>query len=340
MKSKEFFNTYKKIIEKSLKWINFRDIKPYDREFLTYMGEMKVYKGIFDIELIGKHLEDGIDYIGFQADFIKPTTYDEKGVPTKHCTTIGICTATIKDDRIIESNFNELENKLQVINYYINEQIKEELKEICNEYEFEYKELSNQKIALYAENTNNEWQEWITFDLGKRNITILGNTDQCNLWFYRTRKDMNPMKITSFVTKLNILFRRFNTSVNIKTLIDPEDWQQIANVNDAYEDNYYDIKFHDIQFGDDNYVYFTVEKGEYGLDGLFRIHDPDNGSDMTLVGLDNCCIEENINFADAHWEEMQEKLCEIVRQRQERMEKNKQYDPIENISEEDSEEVL
>lgn len=210
MKSKEFFNTYKEIIEKSLKWIKFRNTKPYGREFLTFTGDMKVATGIFDIQLIGKHLEDGTDYIGFQADFLKPTTYDEKGVPTEHRNTIGICTATIKDNKIIESNFNELENKLQVVNYYINKQIKEELKEICNEYEFQYKELSNKKLAMYAKDIDKKWQEWIKLDLDKRNISVIGNTDQCNIWFCDTRKDMNPTKITSLVAKLNNLFRRFN----------------------------------------------------------------------------------------------------------------------------------
>lgn len=335
MKSEQLFNTYKEIIKKSLKGVRFNDIKPYGNEFITYMGDMKVIGGTFDIQLVGKHLENGIDYIGFQADFLEPTTYDENGIPTEHHTTIGICTATIKDNKVIKSNFNELESKLQVINYYINNQIAQELQDICNEYEFKYKKLANQEIALCAKNTNNKWQEWIKFDLDKRNISIIGNTDNCNIWFCDTRKDMNPTKITSFVGKLNHLFRRFNTSVKIKTLIDPEDWQQIAGVEDAYEDNYYDIKFHDIEFGADNYIYFTVEQGEYGLDGLFRIHDPANGPDMELVRLDNCCMEEDINFADAHWSEMEEKLCEIARQREEKMEKNNQ-----DNSEEDSEEVL
>lgn len=335
MKSEQFFYTYKEVIEKALKWINLREIKPYGNEFITYMGDVKLNDGTFDIQLIGKHLEDEIDYIGFQADFIKPTTYDENGVPTEHRMTIGVCTATIKDNKIIKSNFDELENKLEMINYYINNQIRQELQDICDKYEFKYKKLSYQEIALCAKNTNNEWQEWIKLDLDKRNIFIVGNTDECNIWFCDTRKDMNPTKITSFVAKLNNLFGRFNTSVKIKTLIDPEDWQQIAGVEDAYEDNYYDIKFHDIEFGDDNYIYFTVEQGEYGLDGLFRIHDSANGPDMELVRLDDCCMEEDINFADAHWAEMEEKLCEIARQREEKMKKNNQ-----DNCEEDSEEVL
>lgn len=49
--------------------------------------------------------------------------------------------------------------------------------------------------------------------------------------------------------------------------------------------------------------------------------------------MDNCCTEENMDFANAHWEEIEEKLCEIAKQREEKIENDKQY-------EDDSEEVL
>lgn len=212
---------------------------------------------------------------------------------------------------------------MQVVNYYINEQIKEELKNICDKYEFKYKELSDIKVVLCAKDTDKHWQEWIKLDLQKNEIQITGNTDQCNFWFYDTRKDMTPNRIINFVASLNNLFRKFDTSVQIKTLIDPEDWQEIANVNDAYKDNLYNIEFHDIAFGEDNYIYFSLEYGEYSLDGLFRIHDPANGSDMSLVSID-CSTADDRNFVNAHWEEIEEKLCEIANQRQEKIEKNEE----------------
>lgn len=205
----------------------------------------------------------------------------------------------------------------------ISEDVKSEFKNICNKYEFKFKELSNRKVALCVKDTDKHWIEWIKLDLNKGNIFIVGNTDNCNFGFCDTRKDMTPNKIINFVADLNNLFRRFGTSTQIKTLIDSEDWQEIANVNDAYKDNLYNIQFHDIAFTEDNYIYFSVEYGEYSLDGLFRIHDPTNGPDMDLVSID-CSTEEDRNFVNAHWEEIQEKLCEIAKQREEKIEKNEE----------------
>lgn len=139
---------------------------------------------------------------------------------------------------------------------------------------------------------------------------------------------MTPERIIEFVADLNTMLREFNDSyIAVKTLIDPEDWQEIAQVQDAYEDNRYKIQFEEIEFGSDNYIYFSILKERTMFNGLFRIHDPENGNDMTLVTISDCVKKEDQNFFNAHWDEIENELCERVKERQ-------------NIKEETEEEIL
>lgn len=159
--------------------------------------------------------------------------------------------------------------------------IKEQLKSICKKYNFKYKEYSENKISLCAKNTDKEWRDWIKLDLKNKEVILVGNTDNCNFWFYDTRKDMTPDKIIEFVANLNTMLRKFNDSyLTVKKLIDPEDWQEIAKIQDASADDRYSIKFKCIEFGNvkdnDNYIYCTLLQEGYELDGIFRIHDIEN----------------------------------------------------------------
>lgn len=54
-----------------------------------------------------------------------------------------------------------------------------------------------------------------------------------------TRKDLTPDKITNFIYSLNYVLSNVDIEVELKTLIDPEDWQEIANVKDAFADPRY-----------------------------------------------------------------------------------------------------
>jgi len=194
---------------------------------------------------------------------------------------------------------------------------KEELKNICKKYNFKYVEHSENKIALCAKNTDKQWRDWIKLDLKNKEVLLVGNTDNCNFWFYDTRKDMTPNRIIEFVADLNTMLRKFdNEYVSVKSLIDPEDWQEIAQVKNAYEDDRYKIQFKSIEYGDDNYIYFTVLEEGYEFDGLFRIHDINNGPDMTLVSISNCCIKKDRDFFNGHWEEIENELCELAKTRQ------------------------
>lgn len=63
-----------------------------------------------------------------------------------------------------------------------------------------------------------------------------------NLWFCETRKDLTSDKLLELTKDLNEILNEYDLSVKVSTLIDPEDWQEIANVNDAYEDIRYNSK--------------------------------------------------------------------------------------------------
>lgn len=151
----------------------------------------------------------------------------------------------------------------------------------------------------------------------EKNITIAGNTDNCNFWFCDTRKDMTPDKIIEFVADTNTMLREFNDSyVTVKSLIDPEDWQEIAKTQDADKDSRYKVQFEEIVFGSDNYIYFSILKEKYLFNGLFRIHDPVNGPDMELISISDCEKKKDQDFFNAHWEEIENELCNCARERQ------------------------
>lgn len=203
------------------------------------------------------------------------------------------------------------------------EDYKKQLKNICKKFNFKYNEISEDRISLCAKNTDRHWENWIELDLKNKDVSLIGNTDHCNFWFCDTRKDMTPDKIMEFVAELNTMLRDFNSSyIKVSNLIDPEDWQALANVKDAYDDDRYKIQFQSVEFGVDNYIYFAILKEGREFDGLFRIHDPDNGNDMTLISIRDCVTKEDQNFFNAHWDEIENKLCEFVEEKQ--MNKNEQ----------------
>ena len=99
-------------------------------------------------------------------------------------------------------------------------------------------EFTKYGACIYAKNTDGEDYPWIKYDEALDLFSITGNTDQCNLWFYDTRPDLTPDKLIEFTKDLNWALEP-NEPILLQTLIDPEDWQGIANVHDAYEDERY-----------------------------------------------------------------------------------------------------
>lgn len=108
---------------------------------------------------------------------------------------------------------------------------------VGQKYEFRT-ELTKYGACLYAKNTDGEDYPWIKYIVASDLVSIAGNTDNCNLWFYDTRPDLTPEKIIEFVKDLNNALE-IDEPILLKTLIDPEDWQEIAEVRDAYDDERY-----------------------------------------------------------------------------------------------------
>ena len=106
-------------------------------------------------------------------------------------------------------------------------------------YKYDFRtELTKYGGCIYAKNTDGEDYPWIKYITSSDLFSIAGNTDHCNLWFYDTRPDLTPEKLIEFVKDLNEALEP-DEPILLKTLIDPEDWQSIANVNDAYDDGRY-----------------------------------------------------------------------------------------------------
>ena len=70
-------------------------------------------------------------------------------------------------------------------------------KKLARKYGFKYRATENQFVFV-ANNTDGEPTDWITLDKSNLmfhhtwHLSCRGNTDQLNLWFYQTRKDLTP----------------------------------------------------------------------------------------------------------------------------------------------------
>ena len=101
-------------------------------------------------------------------------------------------------------------------------------------------------FIIQAKDKDGHWVNWfrIVPDMGlkhKHNSLVIGNdTDVINVWLYETRPDLTPENYVMFFAELNGLFHLYGEDrVLLKDWIDPEDWQEIADVTDAYEDPMY-----------------------------------------------------------------------------------------------------
>lgn len=120
----------------------------------------------------------------------------------------------------------------------LSNEIVKDFKELAKKYNFKTRNNAN-GISLCAKNTDRRWEDWIIYNSKDNSIVLIGNTDHCNFWFCNTRPDLTPDKLIDFITDLNIVLDKIGYDVALKTLIDPEDWQEIAGIHDAYEDTRY-----------------------------------------------------------------------------------------------------
>lgn len=116
------------------------------------------------------------------------------------------------------------------------------LTDIAKEYGFKATVDGDHAITFQAKATNGRWVDWFTIipDLdGVRHIKG-NNTDQLNIWLGDTRPDMTPERCIKFFEEINHTLGLFgDNKIKPSEWIDPEDWQVIANVHDAYTDARY-----------------------------------------------------------------------------------------------------
>ena len=115
----------------------------------------------------------------------------------------------------------------------------ENMKILAERYGFDIAE-TDEGADLLCRNTDGRKVRWIKYNREKETVILKGNTDDLNLWLHRTRPDFTPEKVIQFVKDLNTLLDIKNP-FRIRDLIDPEDWQEIADVCDAYEDVRYNL---------------------------------------------------------------------------------------------------
>ena len=120
----------------------------------------------------------------------------------------------------------------------LSNEIVKDFKELAKEYNFKTRNSTN-GIALCAKNTDRRWADWIIYNSKDNSIVLIGNTDQCNFWFCDTRPDLTPERLIDFTADLNKILEKLGDEVKLKTLVDPEDWQEIAHIHDAYDDPRY-----------------------------------------------------------------------------------------------------
>lgn len=113
----------------------------------------------------------------------------------------------------------------------------QKFKDLAQQYGFEIVQ-DNEKYSLCAkEKYDEKWTPWINYYSDKDEVCCVGNTDNMNIWLCDTRKDLTPEMCVQFVDSLNEVFALSgDDKFFVRELIDPEDWQEIANVRDASED--------------------------------------------------------------------------------------------------------
>lgn len=127
-----------------------------------------------------------------------------------------------------------------------------ELEKILKEYGFKAKQVTEVDTVRYGKvkttalqvrtkNVDGHDTTWFTIcpDIhGKEVFFTGGNTDCNNIWLYETRPDLKPEDIVQFFSKIKEITKE-KTNL-LKTYVDPEDWQEIANIPDASEDERYE----------------------------------------------------------------------------------------------------
>ena len=114
---------------------------------------------------------------------------------------------------------------------------KNSLNQVARKYGFGFRKTDNTE-TLTAKNTDGKWTGWIKHSIANEEVEVKGDTDNLNLWLHETRPDLSPEKIVAFVKDLNECLC-VEPPIALSDIIDPEDWQEIADVEDAHTDSRY-----------------------------------------------------------------------------------------------------
>ena len=112
-----------------------------------------------------------------------------------------------------------------------------QLKEVAKEFGFRTINR-NKNIKIRAKNTDGKYVNWMDYNATTDIFRIYGNTDYLNIWLSDTRPDLTSEMLVEFVKKINSILD-LEDKLLLKDIIDPEDWQEIANIFYAYDDERY-----------------------------------------------------------------------------------------------------
>lgn len=113
-------------------------------------------------------------------------------------------------------------------------------KELGKAFGFNMVEMDGMTI-LQSKDTDGEYTDWLKYNAETDTLIIVGNTDYLNIWLHETRPDLTPEKLVEFNNRLNEIMQ-FNKKLELGQYVDREDWQEIADVCDAGQDERWRFK--------------------------------------------------------------------------------------------------
>lgn len=96
---------------------------------------------------------------------------------------------------------------------------------------------NNPSVQIYAKNTDGRWVKWFLFD-SVREVFYGDETDRLNIWLCDTRKDLTADMLLHFFREIYIALNITGNDILMR-YVDPEDWEEIADVPNAYNDPRY-----------------------------------------------------------------------------------------------------
>lgn len=89
-------------------------------------------------------------------------------------------------------------------------------------------------FVIQAENVDGNWADWIAFGEHEGWPELIScDTDRANIWLCQTRPDITADDICEFTDQIA---EATDFEIEVSNIVDPEDWQEIAGVANAYDD--------------------------------------------------------------------------------------------------------